>query len=874
MLEKLDVGIMNQMSADGSFKTTTDLAYSDYITDVLNKVLKGDDFIRTTTQADKTTEYAVKTGIKIKAFNPIRDTTGQITSIGVTKQTKRIFFNYLASQVNRIIEANQEVENAKIDSSIKLTPHYHYKYDSGKEDRFAKNGNAFSIQYFEKLSPNAKNKSALEKQISELLYDKDGNVLFDKLTKDSSEELYNLFGQYLDESFFNSFERTRSYLTSLGILEINEKGNYVINKIDSNTVNKQYSKISEPLRPYAVVMDYLVNSIVSNIEYSKMFAGDVAYYKNMVDYKKRIPATYTDGLQLRITEGNENFNIATIHSVYRKSPFYEKLVEGLNEKGARPYESINSADAQAWITPQRWKFLLQGLGKWTTAHDEVYRKMNADVVEEYTEKELKIAAQPLKGVFFGRDATGKPTYLKYSQAVLSKDMIAGSDLQKMYDKMIENKVDELITFDGVKVGAIEPTQIHDENGNMKDDFELNVQTLSNRDWKLQQDLPTKTFKDLDVGSQIQKNIFAGLRHNTELEGFMLDGKSYTGQEIMDEIVKTVSGLSNEGLQSLKKEFGISDDFKIGNISGFYKSLISELEKRGGSENIIKALETETTIVGIPQAAGKLYNIFASVMKSRLIKIKTNGGSFIQMSNFGLNKNEAETRGVVWNPSALETTHEPLRYVDPDTLKTVVRPGGILISGSFIAKYIPNWKSMEPKDIFGYTNEEGIFVEGIIDSKILNNIIGYRIPNQGLASNSALEIVGILPESAGDTVVAYTGITTQTGSDFDVDKMYMMFPDYKKSDNKLSYDNESLGNRLIELYKSVLTHPEVYSSVMKPIDFDFIEKELKDLFPDTSNIFMNHFDPEVDTKLRYSLLGGKAGVGQEANAMVDVVDLVR
>jgi hypothetical protein len=773
ILEKLDVGIMNQMSADGKFKTTTDLAYSDYIVDVLNKVLKGDDFIRTTTQADKTTEFAIKTGIKVSSYAGVKtivNEKGEEESIvGVKNQTKDVFFNYFASQVNRMIEANQEVENAKLDSSIKLTPHYHYKYDvdtinKNPEYIYSKNGNAFNFQYFEKLSFNAKNKSPLEKQISELIFDKEGNVLFNKLTKESSEELYDLFSRYLELNLFNSFVRTRSYLTSMGILNINEKGDYVINKIDNNTVTKTYSKIHEAQKPYAVVMDYLVNNLISNIEYSKMFAGDVAYYKNMIDYKKRIPATYTDGLQLRIKEGQEYFNIATINSVNRKSPFYDKLVESLGEKDAQPYEKINSADAQAWITPQRWKFLIQGLGKWSKAHDEVYRKMMSDKVEEYSEKELKIAAQPLKGVFFGRDATGKPTYLKYSQAVLSKALIQGSDLETMYNKMIDNNVDELITFDGVKVGAIEPTQIHDENGNILEDFPLNVQTLSNRDWKLQQDLPTKTFKNIDVGSQIQKNIFAGLRHNETLDGFMLDGKSYTGKQIMDEIVKTVSGLSDKGLKSLKEEFNIGDDYKIGNISGFYKSLIRELEQRGGSENVIKALETETTIVGIPQSAGKLYNIFASIMKSRLIKIKTNGGAFIQMSNFGLNKSEVDSKGVIWSPNALETVHEPHMYIDPDTLRRTVRPGGILVSGSFIAKYIPNWKTKTPEQIFGYTNENGEFVKGLIDPKILDNIIGYRIPNQGLASNDALQIVGILPESAGDTIVAYTGITTKTGSD--------------------------------------------------------------------------------------------------------------
>ena len=854
LLDKIDVGIMNQMSSEQNFETTTDLAYKDYMVDYVNKVIKGDDFIRTTTQADKTTELQIKTNIKVSSYNGIQD-----GKLKLTKTAKNVMFNYFTSEVNRMIEANQEVENAKQNpDKFKLTPHYHYKYG---EDVYSKTGNAFKSQYFEKLSIGAKNQSKLEKQITDILYT-NGELNISKLERGINSELDSLFDEYLEENIFKEFLRTRNYLLSLEIFKL-EGDEFVVNKI-SDSVLKQYSKYGKQA-VYAITTDFLINGLINNIEFSKMFSGDVAYYKNMVDYKKRVPATYTDGLQLRITEGNENFRIATISSVYRKSPFYDKLVESLGEKGARPYANINSADAQAWITPQRWKFLLTALGKWSKAHDEVYKKMTSDTKEEYTEKELKIAAQPLKGVFFNRDASGKPTYLKYSQAVLSQDMIKGSDLEKVYNKMISDKVDELITFDGVKVGAIEPTTIHNEKGNVVDDIKFNVQTLSNRGWKLQQDLPTKTYKDIDVGSQIQKNIFQGLIHLKENTEFTLDGKNVSGQDVINEIVKTTTGLTNKGLESLKKEFGIDDNFRIGNISGFYKSLIAELEKRGGSENVINALKTETTIVGIPQSAGKLFNIFASVMNSRLIKIKTNGGSFIQMSNFGLNKTEANDKGVIWSPLADDTTNEPYIYVHPDTLKPTVKPGGVLISGSFLAKYIPNWRDYDAEELF--IGKDG--KPPIIDKQIQENIIGYRIPNQGLASNDALRIVGILPESAGDTIVAYTGITTKTGSDFDVDKMYVMFPSYKKENNSLIYKQDDLGNRLIELYKSVLTHPEVYKSVMQPIDIDFIEKELNSLFQDKSNIFMNHFDPEVDVKLRYSFLGGKAGVGQEANAMVDI-----
>ena len=140
--------------------------------------------------------------------------------------------------------------------------------------------------------------------------------------------------------------------------------------------------------------------------------------------------------------------------------------------------------------------------------------------------------------------------------------------------------------------------------------------------------------------------------------------------------------------------------------------------------------------------------------------------------------EAEKQGIIWNPRALMTTHPPQylkdkngEFILSENGKKIIRPRGILLSGSFIAKYIPDYRKYIDKDgnadkLFGYTNENGEFVEGVIDRKILENIIGYRIPNQGLSSNDALEIVGILPEENGDTVVAYTGITTKTGSDFD------------------------------------------------------------------------------------------------------------
>lgn len=105
-------------------------------------------------------------------------------------------------------------------------------------------------------------------------------------------------------------------------------------------------------------------------------------------------------------------------------------------------------------------------------------------------------------------------------------------------------------------------------------------------------------------------------------------------------------------------------------------------------------------------------------------------------------------------------------------------------------------------------------------------------------------------------------------------MYIMFPHYShdKENDRLVYETKGekgLQNKLIEIYKAVLTNPEVYNDVMKSIDNDFIKTEINTLKPNENTNFMAAMDPKDDIKLRYSFLGGKAGVGMEANAMTDI-----
>ena len=830
-LEKVKLGILGEITLSGTkdtFKKTTDLSFKDYFINNINSVLKHQGFVRTITQADKSTEFTFKSLIKrLKSFVGY---SVELDEFELSDEVKKTYFNYYLSELKRALIAKQEVEEAiKNNDYSKLTPHYHYNYKKFLENPDSIksfNGNAFKSQYFDKLN-NGNAKSNIEKEIVDIVYNSNGTLKIKDLTNFTLNKigLEDKFNNYLQTMITSEARKTLKEMLSLGLIKV--ENDLYINKLLDTNILDEYTQSNTPNGVSNAItkmaIDYMINGISNNIEFSKLFTGDVAYYKDSVDFKKRVPATYTDGKYLILKPGEESFNIATIEAVMQDSPFLEALkkdneINGIDEHTIQMLSDINSTDAQAWITPERWKFLKQRLGEWSEIHDSVFKKMNSDKNETYTKEELKVAAQPLKGVYFYK-INGKPTYLKYSQAVLSKSLIKGTDLERVFNSMSNNEIDELITFDGVKVGSITPTKIHDNNGNLLPDEQLsfNVQTLNNHGWKLQQDLPTKNFKSTDVGSQIQKNILAGIKHYLNNSNFKYKGKNITGQELNDELVKTIGNLSDEGYKRLINKAGIDNNGNIVNTKKFYKALISELKSRGGSENVIKALEAETSLFGIPQTTGKIFQIFASMINKSIIKIQTNGGSFIQMADFGLTFNNIKqgNSGIVLNPN-IKGLNPPMIRTNEDGSRNVT-PGSVFIPASFIAKYIPNWKDYTVNELFISYNGG----HPIIDKRIQENIIGYRIPNQGLPSNDALQIAGILPESAGDTIVAYVGITSKTGSDYDIDKMYVMFPQYEQT-----IDKEEEVFEQIEKVLRGINNEETLSNYKKFLNkFDIIDNEI-------------------------------------------------
>jgi len=616
---------------DGS--DNKDIDYVDAINDSFNKLLAqsigGKSYFPTLLAADKSRK-AEFTGLKMmKTKIQQNPKTGEIL---IPNSTISLFTGYFTDEYNRMKKVARELSSLP---ESELVVHYHTGAVNGLQS-----------QLFPEFSANSNSDNF--KALRESLYDSNGLPL--TTAKGISEAQMVLLREAIKETLQERVQETADEL------------NKITNK--NEAIEKYYDAEYSNTGGIAVAGDYLVNGLISTIEYGKLFSGDPAYYKNTVDLIKRIPATYTDGQYLRITDADSLiFNQATVKGVEVTSRYVDKIKDSLTDKSiANAYEvdkddegGVNTTDAQAWITPRRWKFIKQRLGQWGPVHRSAFAAMESG--RKMTEAELKVAAQPLKGVYFDMQNNGRPVYLKYSQAVLLPNLVKGTPMEALYNKMVgetsydprtkkttyarnaKDEIHEVVTIDGVKVGAVAPTRINEPGTtNLKSEFELNTVQLSNRGWKLQQQLPTKKIHETNLGSQVQRTILSGMVMKGD---YVIDGAPIKGKDLLKRFHDKVTELSNLGKERLITKFNIVDG-QIQDMGALYDALIEDLRSKGGNSNIIQALEKETDFDAIPQIKSKVQSLFMAMMNKEVIKISTNGGSFIQVSPFGLESTKGES----------------------------------------------------------------------------------------------------------------------------------------------------------------------------------------------------------------------------------------
>lgn len=579
---------------------------------------------------------------------------------------------------------------------------------------------------------------------------------------------------------------------------------------------------------------------------------------------------------------------STLGRLRKKNPDAIKFIEQQAKNSAKPYADgeINQADAAVYIRPEFYKRLMKSLGEWSPEIEEAYNIMESDDswlsdTEKY-QKAIKAITQPLKMVYFGDhfDQTfgmNVNTFDKMALFPLFKTF-AKADNKYLYDRMNDASkgyIDMVAFESAIKVGGRKKLSFYKDgkvnlseltsNSDVDGVSGKGLATYTQDLTQIRLQLNTDPHEHLErsFGTQAIKIGFANVV-DTRTYGEN-KGLAVKGSEIKKNIMDAINSLSRIGQNKIRKEFftnGKVDNRKIVNYlqrqatnSGMSAEIIANLtvDENG---NIIVPIEAQSIRDWIQTK-------ITSFVNKAVVDVNTPGGSAIQMSSFAY---EAVGRSVKTDAELGSAFNQGKK------LKFLAKEGHmqVILSENFFRDILPE----ELKNASFYSKRKWLIDNGIIGSRMVDGVeveskpygIGYRIPTQGLSSMFSFQVADIMPTTIGDTIIVPEEFTAMTGSDFDVDKLYLATYTYKDGKRISSDEKSEQGyvNKLLDNYSLVLTDFTNIAETRASIDTltKILQKQILPIVQPKNTVEVNpmyELAPSFQLSRKTEYTGGKAGI---------------
>lgn len=579
---------------------------------------------------------------------------------------------------------------------------------------------------------------------------------------------------------------------------------------------------------------------------------------------------------------------STLGRLRKKNPDAIKFIEQQAKNSAKPYADgeINQADAAVYIRPEFYKRLMKSLGEWSPEIEEAYNIMESDDswlsdTEKY-QKAIKAITQPLKMVYFGDhfDQTlgmNVNTFDKMALFPLFKTF-AKADNKYLYDRMNDASkgyIDMVAFESAIKVGGRKKLSFYKDgkvnlseltsNSDVDGVSGKGLATYTQDLTQIRLQLNTDPHEHLErsFGTQAIKIGFANVV-DTRTYGEN-KGLAVKGSEIKKNIMDAINSLSRIGQNKIKKEFftnGKVDNRKIVNYlqrqatnSGMSAEIIANLtvDENG---NIVVPIEAQSIRDWIQTK-------ITSFVNKAVVDVNTPGGSAIQMSSYAY---EAVGRSVKTDAELGSAFNQGKK------LKFLAKEGHmqVILSENFFRDILPE----ELKSASFYSKRKWLIDNGIIGSRMVDGVeveskpygIGYRIPTQGLSSMFSFQVADIMPTTIGDTIIVPEEFTAMTGSDFDVDKLYLATYTYKDGKRVSSDEKSEQGyvNKLLDNYSLVLTDFTNIAETRASIDTltKILQKQILPIVQPKNTVEVNpmyELAPSFQLSRKTEYTGGKAGI---------------
>ena len=488
--------------------------------------------------------------------------------------------------------------------------------------------------------------------------------------------------------------------------------------------------------------------------------------------------------------------------------------------------NINQSDAAVYIRPAMYMRIMKALGKWSPEIEEAYRIMEGEDESwmndpvEYA-KTMAALAQPLKMVYFGdhrhlKTNLNVPIFDKMAMFPLFK-AFARADNRLLYKRMNNEQlgtIDMLVFESAVKVGGSNKWKPYldstNETFNVEDlnkpsyhksgkGTDLPVYTQDIRNLRLQLNTDPHAHTDRAFGTQAIKICLSNL---VDSRTYGLNkGQSILGSELKQQVIQAINTLTDKGRANIIKRFFRNHNINNQELSRY---LVDQAMNSNMPDSFIDGLGlNENGEFKVPLEACSyrrwIESRLLSYVGKEAVDVNTPGGSAIQMSSFGFKATGPRTQSAIG-------------YALNDGKKlSFLREDGnmeVILSTNFFRHIVPK----EFQGSYGQMRK-WLIEHNVIGTNSKPVGIGYRIPTQGLSSTFSFVVADVLPDRFGDTIVVPDEFTAMTGSDFDVDKLYIAMLNLDQNGEAIQFDSnkpfnkqsvEAIQNRLIQSYQIAIS----------------------------------------------------------------------
>lgn len=579
----------------------------------------------------------------------------------------------------------------------------------------------------------------------------------------------------------------------------------------------------------------------------------------------------------------------------------EEIKQNLDDMFAQNKE----ADAQAYANLDFIRFYLNSIGEWLPElegaynHEvEVLKAIKAYRANTGTKQEvLDLIGQSNKGIltslklgYYGSPTENSKyvTLGKYSVFNLLPSAVFNTDLEEMMMDMFDKGVD-FATFDsGNKMSSpVESLPFYKEGASLsitKIPSE-NILTFPIKGLRRQQYIAPKFKNEATLSTQLVKLLFGDFYVNGEInpEFASIQGKM---DALQQSFISLVANVVNAEKAKIYNQIEAETDSE-GNVTSFsvpaFKTwLFKEFDKKDIPNSVylyIDSLDESNFSRSLDGSSQRnlVESVITSALSKRVLRPKIFGEAYIQLASSGFNElgtrfsKPTKQHVAKYGTSGLRDYRIENGKTQPADIKIAFNPK----KHNALLSLLFEGKPISTLDRLNQALMDDAWVEE--NSKKIT-IVGVRIPVQGFNSMEHFRVRQFLPTSAGPVIIVPPSIVTKSGSDFDIDKLFMYEPKLDEEGNIIDdsivdspgFTNDMLNNireRAINLQskkeiKEVLNNTGAY--FMKGL-YEQDIKNLKGVLYDLSTRKASYDDPLVEgAHTRIKILIGRVNYLKDQN----------